>query len=117
MSERRSGADRRQHPPGRPVMSRGPIIRGLEALSALSGLASVLALVLVLTAGSQRLDSIQRSRELSARDTCYLIRGQLLALTPPRRRPFVVTYLDRPANPLHDCVAYGRRVRHLGISP
>lgn len=103
-----SGIERRN---GRIVYSRGPIIRTLEFISALAGLAAIASLIFALSVFSDRLDLIQQSREYSATDTCYLFRSAIHAATPRGKEGPASAYLTRLG--LDNCIVYGRNVTSL----
>lgn len=92
------------------MYSKGPIIKSLEILSVVSGLIAVAALIISLTAQSNRIDYIQQSRQRSALDSCNILRTILFKATPPARY-LEASHILKQAG-LSNCVQYAHDVRY-----
>ena len=86
-------------------------LRIVVAAQTLTTLLAAIALVLSLTSIAGRIDAVQSARERSAVDSCELIRGIVLATTPPKGRARALAFINDTE--LRNCEAYGRSVRLL----
>ena len=79
-------------------------------LQATTAIAAVVALAFSLLAFSNRLSGIQSERQRAGTASCYLDRQLLLEAEPASRHAQTLAFINSPGVPLHDCLAYGRKV-------
>jgi hypothetical protein len=89
------------------VLGRG-VVQLAVALQGLTALLAVAALIVSLTSLAKRINEVQNARQRAAVDSCELLRGLVLAATPPGKHGRALAYLNRTE--LRDCRLYGRHI-------
>lgn len=92
------------------VMSRGPIIVGLEILSAVTGVCAVVALVIALSAQQDQINTIQDARQNAAQDSCRILSSLILSSGRLSHRQLEARRFLQ-AEGLADCARYALRVK------